>query len=107
MNRLGRYLKAKEITQHQFAERLGVSQGTVSKMCRKGAEVRDSMKVRIERLTGGAVPVEAWLDDLRDSLKTDGPVRDGSCETAPLGDCDRSGSSTGGPSQLAPDTKVA
>lgn len=70
MNALAKYLKAKGITQEQFAARLGVTQGTVSKMCRPGAVIRDEMKLKVHRLTDGAVPAESWLRSIttRDPL---------------------------------------
>jgi transcriptional regulator with XRE-family HTH domain len=59
MMTLTQYLDAKKITQAEFARRLGVNQGTVSKLCRAG---RPSWRLaaRIEDETGGAVPVSVW-----------------------------------------------
>jgi plasmid maintenance system antidote protein VapI len=61
MNTLGIYLKENDIRQAQFAARLGVTQGTVSKLCRRGVVIRSDMMMRIERLTGGKVPSTSWI----------------------------------------------
>lgn len=65
MNPLADHLKKNGIRQVTFAGLLDVTQGTVSKMCRPGAIPGDDMKVRIARVTNGAVPVEAWLPALK------------------------------------------
>lgn len=57
---LTQYLKAENLTQAQFAERVQVRQSTISKLC--SGEIRPSwsMAARIERATAGAVPVATW-----------------------------------------------
>lgn len=64
MMTLLQYLKLKNMTQTEFAERLGVAQGTVSKLC--GAR-RPSwqMAASIEDATDGAVPVSVWARQAR------------------------------------------
>lgn len=59
MMTLPQYLEWKKMTQAQFAARLGVAQGTVSKLC---ADRRPSwdMAARIESATEGHVPVSVW-----------------------------------------------
>lgn len=53
------YLKAKELTQAELAQRLGTNQGTISKLC-GGRRPSWEMAARIERETGGLVPVSVW-----------------------------------------------
>ncbi|MBT0778036.1 helix-turn-helix transcriptional regulator [Paracoccus sp. pheM1] len=62
MTMLEHHLRASEETQAQFASRIGVRQGTVSKLMR--GLVTPSLKLaqRIERVTNGAVPVSSWVD---------------------------------------------
>jgi plasmid maintenance system antidote protein VapI len=60
-NALARYLRDNRIRQVDFADRLGVTQSTVSKLCRPGVSIRSDMMLRIESLTGGAVPAVSWI----------------------------------------------
>lgn len=57
---LSEYLKANSETQKQFAQRVGVTQAFVSKLC--GADPKLSLEtaLAIETATGGQVRVEAW-----------------------------------------------
>ncbi|AZV00378.1 Cro-like protein [Paracoccus phage vB_PthS_Pthi1] len=59
---LEHHLKASNETQAQFASRIGVRQGTVSKLMR--GLVTPSLKLaqKIERVTNGAVPVSSWVE---------------------------------------------
>lgn len=61
MNTLSSYLKARSIKQAEFAEEVGISQGTVSRLASGSLVPSLSVAVRIERHTGGAVPVSSWL----------------------------------------------
>jgi plasmid maintenance system antidote protein VapI len=61
MNALARYLRDNRIRQVDFAHRLGVTQSTVSKLCRPGVSIRSDTMLRIESLTGGAVPAASWI----------------------------------------------
>ena len=57
---LPQYLEAQNLTQAQFARLVGTSQGTVSKLCSPGRRPGWGMAVKIERATGGKVPVAIW-----------------------------------------------
>ena len=54
------YLAAEAITQQQLAERLGVRPATITAW-KSGTKPRPEMMVRIEVITGGAVPVSSWF----------------------------------------------
>ena len=60
MNPLARHLAATGMTQTAFAQTVGLTQATVSKLCAGKTGVSLDTAIRIERATGGAVPVEAW-----------------------------------------------
>ena len=53
-NKLALYLKAKGITQAEFAPRVGITQGALSKICNDGRASLETA-VAIERETGGEV----------------------------------------------------
>jgi plasmid maintenance system antidote protein VapI len=56
------YLDATGQTQAEFAATVGLTQATVSKLCRGKLGLKLATAFRIERATGGAVPVSAWVD---------------------------------------------
>jgi len=58
--KLSEWLAETGLTQKQFAERIGVTQGAVSMMCRDKPRLSLDVAVKIERATRGAVPVEEW-----------------------------------------------
>lgn len=60
MSSLKQYLDAAKITQSAFAEQIGVSQGTVSKLCSNLASPSWRVAALINKETGGAVPLSAW-----------------------------------------------
>lgn len=62
MMTLLQYRNWKKLTQAALAEELGVTQGTVSKLCDEDLGYVPSLRlaVRIEKATGGAVPVAVW-----------------------------------------------
>lgn len=60
MRTLRQYLAENGLTQAAFAERIGVLQATVSKLCGDDPAISAEMAVKIERETGGIVPVESW-----------------------------------------------
>lgn len=66
MMTLSQYLDAKEITQAEFAAQLGVSQGTVSKLCGSRRPSWE-MAAKIEAATGGLVPVAVWARSSQES----------------------------------------
>ena len=58
---LATYLKTNRITQSQFASDVGITQGALSKLCNSDGDViAFDTALRIEKATGGAVPVTAW-----------------------------------------------
>jgi DNA-binding XRE family transcriptional regulator len=59
MMTLMQYLEAEKITQATFAETVGTTQGTVSKLC-SGRRPSWSLALKIEQVTGGRVPVSVW-----------------------------------------------
>ena len=59
MMTLTQYLDAEKLTQAEFARRLGLSQGTVSKLC-AGRRPSWELAINIERETAGKVPVSIW-----------------------------------------------
>lgn len=60
--RLGDYLDANAMTQADFARRMGVSEGAVSKWVAGRATPRADMIGRIAADTGGAVAPADWFD---------------------------------------------
>lgn len=58
--RLKQWLAQKKITQLQFEEMSGIPQGLLSKYCRGEQRPHIDNALRIEEITGGEVPVEAW-----------------------------------------------
>lgn len=62
MTTLATYLKAHGITQAEFAERIGVTQGAVSRLCSRkvGASLETALK--ISAATGGEVPPASLCD---------------------------------------------
>lgn len=58
---LATYLKTNRITQAQFANDVGITQGALSKLCSSNGEfIALDTALRIEKATGGAVPMTAW-----------------------------------------------
>ncbi|MTH61422.1 helix-turn-helix domain-containing protein [Paracoccus litorisediminis] len=47
--------------QADFAQRVQVRQGTISKLCRRQMTPSLRLAQRIERATGGKVPVSVWV----------------------------------------------
>ena len=60
---LKQYLQSTGERQTDFARRAQISQGFLSQLLAKRRTPSLDVAVRIERLTGGAVPAESWLDD--------------------------------------------
>jgi len=66
MEHLAVYLDQHGITQSAFAGSLGTTQATISKFCRGVTRPSLDMAVKIERATGGSVPVASWVSDTVD-----------------------------------------
>ena len=62
MMNLTQYLKAENLTQAQFAERIKARQSTVSKLCTGEKRPSWDMAARIARATDGKVPVSVWAE---------------------------------------------
>jgi hypothetical protein len=60
------HLRGTGETQTSFAKRIDVHQGTISKLC-AGKAPSLGLALKIERETGGAVPVAAWASSLNTS----------------------------------------
>lgn len=63
MMTLSDYLRAHSITQADFAQRVGLTQAQVSKICRRKSGVSLETAGAIERATDGRVPVSVWLSN--------------------------------------------
>lgn len=63
MSNLHEYLSREGLTQRAFASLVGVDQSIVSRL--KKGEMTPSLPLaaRIERATGGAVPMESWVEN--------------------------------------------
>ncbi len=61
MTALQEYLAASAITQGEFAERVGVKQATISRLCNGAIGPSLELAARIERATGGAVTAISWV----------------------------------------------
>lgn len=62
MMTLEQWLTANNINQLEFGRRIGVNQATVSKLARKMFTPRLELAAKIERETGGAIPVSFWIE---------------------------------------------
>jgi transcriptional regulator with XRE-family HTH domain len=69
MQSLSDYLDERKIAQKDFAAQIGVDKSIVSKIC--AGKIRPSLDIafRIKRVTGGAVPFEAFVEPVE--LPTD------------------------------------
>ena len=61
MTTLNQYLTEKRMTQEAFAALIGATQATVSRLCSDKAQPSKNLMLRIERATGGEVPVLSWF----------------------------------------------
>ena len=62
MNNLADYLITTKTRQADFAERVGASQGTISRLKNKSGRPSLELAAAIEAATGGAVPVSCWIN---------------------------------------------
>ncbi len=60
MNGLRKYRRETGTRQSDFADEVGVSQGTISKIENGDSLPSLTLAISISRVTEGAVPVEAW-----------------------------------------------
>ena len=61
MTELGHFLRGRGISQKDFSAQLGVDQSVMSRFVNGQARPGLDLAVKIERVTGGAVPVETWV----------------------------------------------
>ncbi|MBY0137511.1 helix-turn-helix transcriptional regulator [Paracoccus yeei] len=61
MTTLGAYLKNNEIRQDEFAARLGVTQATVSRLCRGDSLPSLRLAAAIKQATDNVVDLESWI----------------------------------------------
>jgi transcriptional regulator with XRE-family HTH domain len=59
MKTLSQYLTDRGITQKEFADRVGLDQATISRICR-GSSPSLHAALKIETETGGAVPIRSF-----------------------------------------------
>jgi transcriptional regulator with XRE-family HTH domain len=62
MSILSNYLKETGLLQAEFAAKVGVGQGTISRLANGTMNPGLPLAIKIERATGGSVPVESWLE---------------------------------------------
>lgn len=64
--------KEADLSQGQAAEKLGVRQARWSELESGEHSPGRELAIRIEQLTGGAVPIEAWSDDptIHDAMRS-------------------------------------
>jgi len=67
MSTLSQYLKETGTTQAQFADLIGVHQGTVARLASGTRGPSWELAHKIEQVSGGAVPVSCWPADLADA----------------------------------------
>lgn len=61
MSKLREHLEGNGIRQADFAARIGVTQGMVSRLVSGALLPSLELAVKIERDTGGAVPASSWI----------------------------------------------
>jgi len=61
MSDLAAFLTQSGQTQKQFADRVGVDQGTVSRLIQRKMRPSLTLAVTIERETDGAIPAASWV----------------------------------------------
>ena len=62
MTHLAEYLIQNGLTQREFARRVGVTQGVVSRLASRKIKPHIDLAAAIERETGGLVPAVSWAD---------------------------------------------
>lgn len=63
MEKLAEHLARSGKTQSEFADEIGVHRSVMSRYLSNAARPGRDVAVRIERITGGDVPVSAWSSD--------------------------------------------
>ena len=61
MEKLSAYLKEKGISQNAFARLVGIHPSVVSRYLNDGVKPTFDLAAKIESVTGGAVPLSAWV----------------------------------------------
>ena len=63
MTKLSEYLTDHDISQNDFAEKIGTTQATVSRLVSGKVKPGLPLAVLIERETGGIVPPSSWVEN--------------------------------------------
>ena len=63
MNALNAYLRSTGTTQRALAAALGVQPATVNHWCRGKRTPRVGLALKLAEVTGGAVPLTAWVTE--------------------------------------------
>lgn len=63
MENLATYLKCEKISQREFALSIGINHSVVSRFLSGAARPSLNTALTIERVTGGRVPVGAWVSE--------------------------------------------
>lgn len=61
MSKLADYLKRHNLKQAEFADRIGIRQSTISKLCTGATGISLQTAALIERETGGEIPASSWI----------------------------------------------
>lgn len=61
MEKLIAYLKSNQITQTQFALRVGTTQATISRLAKAGVNPSPELALAIEAASDGFVPFDCWF----------------------------------------------
>lgn len=69
MTTLAKFLTSAGVTQHEFAQNLGVTQATISRLARRKKTPGLRLAVAIEAATGGAVPAASWTTPANDEAE--------------------------------------
>lgn len=75
MQTLSQYLKTEKIRQTEFAEMIGTTQGTVSRLCSGTQNPTLDLAQRVEKATGGQVPIVAWPNIAKLAEALSGPAQ--------------------------------
>lgn len=60
METLSQYLERSQLTQAEFAKRVGTTQANISKLCGSDPKISTDLAVKIATATGGSVPITVW-----------------------------------------------
>jgi transcriptional regulator with XRE-family HTH domain len=61
-SKLGEWVDAQGWTRQQLADELGITVGSAVRLCNGVRRPSLELAIKIERLTGGAIPVTCWIE---------------------------------------------